>query len=147
MLSYRTIEPNTLELLIKLSQLPLLSDMPQSPSSNTSIPTDSTQPIVESPTEFPQFHGGYDAMMNYFANNLTYPEAAEIEGIQGRVIVRFVVNTDGSIGDVRVLRSVHKTVDSEAIRLVRNMPKWIPGKLNGKPVRTEFTVPITFRLK
>ena len=57
------------------------------------------------------------------------------------------MNTDGSSGDVRVLRSVHKTVDSEAIRLVRNMPKWIPGKLNGKPVRTEFTVPITFRLK
>ena len=67
--------------------------------------------------------------------------------IEPRVIVRFVVNTDGSSGDVRVLRSVHKTVDSEAIRLVRNMPKWIPGKLNGKPVRTEFTVPITFRLK
>lgn len=85
--------------------------------------------------------------MDWIKQNLQYPIIAKINGIQGRVLVQFVVNKDGSIVDSKVIRAVESSLDQEALRLVRTMPKWNPGKQRGKVVRVRFTLPITFRLQ
>lgn len=92
------------------------------------------------------FPGGARAMMNYLSCNVNYPQAAADNGIQGRVIVKFVVEKDGSIGNVTVVKGVDRDLDKEAIRVVKKMPKWQPGKINGVPVRSFFNLPITFKL-
>ena len=94
----------------------------------------------------PQFPGGQIAMLKYIMENMKYPEQAMKEGIQGRVAVSFIVEKDGSISNVRPVLSVHPLLDKEAVRVVKSMPKWTPGKQNGKPVRVRFNVPIMFKL-
>ena len=94
----------------------------------------------------PQFPGGQIAMMKYIMENMKYPEQAMKEGIQGRVAVRFIVEKDGSISDVKPILSVHPLLNKEAIRVVKSMPKWTPGKQNGKPVRVRFNLPVMFKL-
>ena len=94
----------------------------------------------------PQFPGGQIAMMKYIMENIKYPEQAMKEGIQGRVAVRFIVEKDGSISDVKPILSVHPLLNKEAVRVVESMPKWTPGKQNGKPVRVRFNVPVMFKL-
>ena len=78
--------------------------------------------------------------------NMKYPKQAMKEGIQGRVAVRFIVEKDGSISDVKPILSVHPLLNKEAVRVVKSMPKWTPGKQNGKPVRVRFNLPIMFKL-
>ena len=95
----------------------------------------------------PQFPGGQIAMLQYIMKNIKYPEQAMKEGIQGRVTVRFIVEKDGSISDVKPILSVHPLLNKEAVRVVESMPKWTPGKQNGKPVRVRFNVPVMFKLK
>ena len=85
--------------------------------------------------------------MRFLNKNIKYPTIAQENGIQGRVILQFVVNKDGSIVDVVVARSVDPYLDKEAVRVVNMMPKWKPGKQRGKPVRVKFTLPVTFRLQ
>ena len=97
--------------------------------------------------QMPSFPGGPSALMQYLASNIKYPVVAEENGVQGRVIVTFVVEKDGSITDVRVVKSVDPSLDKEAQRVVKSMPKWIPGKQNGSAVRVKYTVPVTFRLQ
>jgi len=94
----------------------------------------------------PQFPGGQIAMLQYIMKNIKYPEQAMKEGIQGRVTVRFIVEKDGSISDVKPILSVHPLLNKEAVRVVESMPKWTPGKQNGKPVRVRFNVPVMFKL-
>jgi len=94
----------------------------------------------------PQYPGGPIAMLKYIMENIKYPEQAIKEGIQGRVTVRFIVEKDGSISDVRPVLSVHPLLNKEAVRVVESMPKWSPGKQNGKPVRVRFNVPVMFKL-
>lgn len=94
----------------------------------------------------PQFPGGQIAMLKYIMENMKYPEQAMKEGIQGRVAVRFIVEKDGSISDVKPILSVHPLLNKEAVRVVKSMPKWTPGKQNGKPVRVRFNLPIMFKL-
>ena len=94
----------------------------------------------------PQFPGGQIAMMKYIMENMKYPKQAMKEGIQGRVAVRFIVEKDGSISDVKPILSVHPLLNKEAVRVVKSMPKWTPGKQNGKPVRVRFNLPIMFKL-
>lgn len=94
----------------------------------------------------PQFPGGQIAMLQYIMKNMKYPEQAMKEGIQGRVAVRFIVEKDGSISDVKPILSVHPLLNKEAVRVVESMPKWTPGKQNGKPVRVRFNVPVMFKL-
>lgn len=94
----------------------------------------------------PQFPGGQIAMLQYIMKNIKYPEQAMKEGIQGRVAVRFIVEKDGSISDVKPILSVHPLLNKEAVRVVESMPKWSPGKQNGKPVRVRFNVPVMFKL-
>lgn len=94
----------------------------------------------------PQFPGGQIAMLKYIMENMKYPEQAMKEGIQGRVAVRFIVEKDGSISDVKPILSVHPLLNKEAVRVVESMPKWTPGKQNGKPVRVRFNLPVMFKL-
>lgn len=99
---------------------------------------------VEQPAEFP---GGPAAMMKWLSNNIRYPEAAQANGIHGRVVVKFVVEKDGSIGSPSIVKGVDRDLDQEALRVVKRMPKWQPGKNNGQPVRSYFNLPVTFRLQ
>jgi len=97
--------------------------------------------------QMPSFPGGAGALMQYLSSNIKYPVVAEENGVQGRVVCTFVVEKDGSITDVRVIKSVDPSLDKEAMRVVKSMPKWIPGKQNGAAVRVKYTVPVTFRLQ
>jgi len=85
--------------------------------------------------------------MSWLGQNIKYPVIAAETGVQGRVIVQFVVEKDGSITDVVVVKSVDPSLDKEATRVIKNMPHWIPGRQNGSPVRVRFTVPVTFTLQ
>ncbi len=99
---------------------------------------------VEQQAEFP---GGTAAMMKWLSNNVRYPESAQQNDIQGRVIVKFVVEKDGSIGHAEILKGVDRDLDREAIRVVNKMPVWQPGKNNGVAVRSYFNLPVVFRLQ
>ena len=99
--------------------------------------------VVENQPEFP---GGMAELMKYLQKNIKYPTICQEQGIQGRVIVQFVVNSDGSIVDPQVVKPVNPYLDKEALRVVSNMPKWKPGEQRGKKVRVRFTLPVTFRL-
>lgn len=94
----------------------------------------------------PQFPGGSSALFEYLSKNIQYSKAAKKNGIQGRVLVSFIVEKDGSISNAKVEKSVEPSLDEEALRVVTAMPKWVPGKRNGVPVRVKYTVPVTFRL-
>lgn len=97
--------------------------------------------------QMPEFPGGMQALMAYLSKNIKYPSVAQDNGIQGRVFVSFVVNKDGSIVDPEVIKSVDAALDKEAMRVIKAMPKWNPGKQRGKPVRVKYTVPVLFRLQ
>ena len=99
---------------------------------------------VEQPAEFP---GGQSALMKWLSNNIRYPDAAQQNGVQGRVVVKFVVEKDGSISQASVVKGVDKDLDAEALRVVKRMPKWQAGKNNGQAVRSYFTLPVTFKLQ
>ncbi len=101
--------------------------------------------VVETMPEFP---GGQAALFKYLSENVKYPVIAQENGIQGRVICQFVVNKDGAIVDVEVVRSGgDASLDKEAVRVIKSMPKWNPGKQRGKPVRVKYTVPVNFKLQ
>jgi protein TonB len=101
--------------------------------------------VVEQQAEFP---GGPQAMFKYLSEHIKYPVICQENGIQGKVICQFTVNKDGSIVDIQVLRSSgHDALDKEAMRVIQSMPKWAPGKQRGKPVRSRFTLPVTFKLQ
>ena len=105
--------------------------------------TDEVFKVVEVDPEFP---GGVEALYKYLADNIKYPEQAKKDGVQGRVFVRFVVEADGTVAEAEVLRGIGGGCDEEALRVVNAMPKWKPGTVDGKPVRTQYNLPITFRL-
>ena len=95
----------------------------------------------------PEFPGGEAAMYKWLGDNIVYPSAASEEGVQGRVVGEFVVGKDGSITNVRVVRPRHPALDKEALRVVKAMPKWVPGRNNGQPVKVTYTLPVTFKLQ
>ena len=106
--------------------------------------TEKTYVVVE---QMPAFPGGDAALMKYLSENIKYPEAAEKAGEQGRVVVNFIVEKDGAISNVNVVRSVTPTLDAEAVRVIKAMPKWVPGKQDGQFVRVKYNVPVSFRLQ
>ena len=97
--------------------------------------------------QMPMYPGGDGALMGYLRDNIHYPTVAAENGVQGRVVVGFVVERDGSITDGKILRGVDPSLDREAMRVVKNMPKWTPGKQNGSAVRVKYQVPVSFRLQ
>ena len=102
---------------------------------------------VDGVDEMPSFPGGTSGFMAYLSQNVKYPALAEENGVQGKVEVSFVIETDGSITDVKITKSADSLLDAEAKRVIRSMPKWIPAKKNGYAVRVEYSTPITFRLE
>ena len=94
----------------------------------------------------PLFPGGTDALWAYLSSNLRYPTVAQENGIQGRVIVKFVIRKDGSVTDVTVVRSVDPLLDAAALKVTQEMPNWLPGKQRGKVVNVSYTLPISFNL-
>lgn len=103
---------------------------------------DKVYDIVEQQPEFP---GGQAALMNFLRETIKYPAEAAKNGIEGRVIVRFVIGSDGTVGNVEIVRGVDPQLDAEAVRVINAMPKWTPGKQDGKPVAVKYTIPVTFR--
>ena len=97
--------------------------------------------------ENPTFPGGDSALIEFLRKNLKYPKKAIKNKIEGRVLMSFNVEKDGSISEVKKMNDVHPLLDKEAVRIVKKMPKWIPGKHDGKVVRVRFTLPVTFRLQ
>ncbi len=139
---------------------PVDNDKPVDPV-DVVVPTDEPityEPVVTEPEVIdediihvraevqPSFPGGPAAMMKFLKDNIKYPSVCAETGIQGRVIVSFVVNKDGSIEQVEVLSGVHERLDAEAVRVVKLMPTWTPGQMQGHAVRTKFNLPVTFRM-
>ena len=105
------------------------------------------QQIFQVVEEMPEFPGGMGECMKFLGKNIKYPQISQENGVQGRVIIQFVVNRDGSIVDAQVARGVDPYLDKEALRVVGLMPKWKPGKQRGKEVRVKYTLPVMFRLQ
>ncbi len=130
---------------------------------NTEAPAEENIEVVETKTqvieqeapkeiftvveEQPTYPGGEEARIKFLQENMKYPEEAKELGVQGKVFVTFVVEVDGSITDVKVLRGIGSGCDDEAIRVVKSMPRWVPGKQRGVPVRVQFNLPINFKLQ
>jgi len=116
-------------------------------------PVVSEAPVVEQPKIFtfveqnPQFPGGDGELMKFLQKNIQYPQMERDNDIQGKVLLRFVVMEDGSVADVQVVRAVSPGLDKEAVRVVKMLPKFTPGKQQGKPVRVYFNLPVVFRLQ
>jgi protein TonB len=139
-----------------IEQIDLLSseDNQSTAQTSTYVPPAHVEEEVEDSQEIfmvvekaPEFPGGLTAMMSFIQKALKYPVVAQENGIQGRVTCSFVVNKDGSIVDIEVVRGIDASLDKEAIRVINSMPKWQPGEQRGKPVRVKFTMPINFRLQ
>lgn len=121
------------------------------PSTLDKVVEVTAEPVVQKPFEvaevMPSYPGGDKELMKYLSENIKYPVVDMEQGTQGRVVLRFVVGSDGNITDVKVIRSLSPTCDKEAIRVVKSMPKWIPGRQNGKPVPVFFSLPVRFKLE
>lgn len=116
-------------------------------ASDATAPADTTKNVVYDITEtLPQFPGGQGVMMKYLAANIKYPASAVKAKKQGRVIVSFVIQKDGSVTNARIVRSVDPELDAEALRIVKAMPNWTPGTQDGKPVNVRYTIPVVFSL-
>ena len=111
------------------------------------VEEEATEEIFVVVEQQPEFPGGMSALMKFLSDNIKYPVIAQENGIQGRVITNFVVERDGSITDVNVVRGQDPSLDKEAVRVIKTMPRWKPGQQRGKPVRVRFTLPVQFRLQ
>ena len=121
------------------------TSMTAKPSKNEILsPNDS---VYNQPEVMPEFPGGMEAMMKYLSENIKYPELAKEKNTQGRVLVTFIVEKNGSISNVKVVKGIGNGCDEEAVRVISAMPKWKPGKQNGKTVRVSFAIPISFKLQ
>lgn len=121
---------------IRREQRQIINQPPQEPNK-----------VHEHVEVMPQFPGGNVELMRYLSANIKYPTIAAENGIQGRVVLKFVVSKDGSISNIQIVRSLDPSCDKEAIRVVKGMPKWIPGMQNGHPVAVYFTLPVLFKLQ
>lgn len=131
-------------------QIPEVAEVQQkaeAKASDATAPADTTKNVVYDVTEtMPQFPGGQEMMMKYLAANIKYPASAVKAKKQGRVIVTFVIQKDGSVTNARIARSVDPELDAEALRIVKAMPNWTPGTQDGKPVNVKYTIPVIFSL-
>ena len=116
------------------------------PAPKANDPSAEQGEIFQVVEEQPMFPGGMQELMKFLQTNIRYPKEAQARGLQGRVVVQFVVNKDGSICEENVVKSVDPQLDAEALRVVRSMPNWTPGKQRGEAVRVRFTIPVTFKL-
>ncbi len=140
----------TMVVMVILSALTSCSSVDDELSAITAPPS-ATSPqklkIFEDFEQMPSFHGGTAKLLEYINENLHYPQAAKDSCIQGRVVVSFMIEKDGSITEAKVAKSLNPLLDTEAVRIVESMPKWNPGKFYGKAVRIKYCVPIKFQLE
>ena len=122
-------------------------ETPASTSTSTSSTSSADNTIHDTAEQMPSYPGGSGGLMSFISSHLKYPLVAEENGIQGRVIVSFVVEKDGSISNVKIAKGVDPSLDREAMRVINSMPRWTPGKIKGQPVRVKYTVPVNFRLQ
>ena len=111
------------------------------------VVSQSNQNVYDVVEQMPEFPGGMPAMIEFLLTNLKYPEDAIKQKVEGKVMVMFVVETDGSISNVRVARKVFPSLDAEALRVAKTMPKWKPGREKGRLVRVNYTLPVVFTVK
>ena len=116
-------------------------------SAQKTVVAEKNQQVFDVVEQMPEYPGGFQALFEYLGQNVKYPEDAEKQKIEGRVLANFVVETDGSISNVEVIKPAFPSLDAEAVRVLSAMPKWTPGMQSGKVVRVKFTVPINFSLK
>ena len=116
-------------------------------SAQKTVVAQKNQQVFDVVEQMPEYPGGPSALIEYLSQNVKYPEDAKQQKIEGRVLATFVVETDGSVSNVEVVKPAFPSLDAEAVRLLSAMPKWTPGKQNGKVVRVKFTVPINFAMK
>ena len=116
-------------------------------SAQKTVVSQKNQKVYDVAEQMPEYPGGMPAMFEFLMNNMQYPKDAEKQKVEGRVLVMFVVETDGSISDVKVAKKTFPSLDAEAVRVVQSMPKWTPGRDKGKVVRVQYTLPVSFRLK
>jgi protein TonB len=116
-------------------------------SAQKTVVAKKNQQVFDVVEKMPEYPGGQAALFEYLQKNVKYPADAEKKKVEGRVLVTFVVNTDGSITDIEVVRKTFPSLDAEAVRVISGMPRWKPGEQKGQKVRVKYTVPLTFRLK
>ena len=116
-------------------------------SAQKTVVAQKNQKVFDVVEQMPEYPGGIQALFEYLSQNVKYPADAEKQKVEGRVIATFVVETDGSISSIEVVKPAFPSLDAEAIRVLSGMPKWTPGKQSGKEVRVKYTVPINFNLK
>ena len=131
--------------MILLSMMAVLCLM--TANAQKTVVSQSNQNVYDQVEEMPEFPGGMPALIEFLQTNIKYPKDAIKQDVGGKVMVMFVVETDGSISNVRVARKVFPSLDEEAVRVVKAMPKWKPGKEKGRPVRVNFTLPVVFSTK
>ena len=116
-------------------------------SAQKTVVAKKNQQVFDVVEKMPEYPGGQAALFEYLSTNVKYPADADKQKIQGRVLVTFVVNTDGSITDIEVVKKAFPSLDAEAVRVISGMPKWIPGEQKGQKVRVKYTVPLSFNLR
>ena len=116
------------------------------PQAEATLPQEKTDSIYSVVETMPDYPGGQKELLSFLSRNIKYPTKAEENKIQGRVVIQFVVNKDGSVSDAKVVRSVDPELDKEALRVVNSMPQWKPGMQKGEAVSVKYTIPIAFRL-
>ena len=116
-------------------------------SAQKTVVAKKNQKVFDVVEQMPEYPGGQAALFEYLSKNIKYPADAEKKKVEGKVFVTFVVDSDGKITDVSLLKKVFPSLDTEAIRVISAMPNWIPGRQKGQAVRVKYTVPIMFRLK
>ena len=122
------------------------TDTPEEDSVVAAEQVDDSMTLWDSVEVDPEFPDGMEGLYKYLSENIHYPEQAKTDGIEGRVIVNFVIEADGSVSNAKVLRGIGGGCDEEALRVVEAMPKWTPGKMQDKPVRVQFYLPVVFKL-
>lgn len=147
LLMVSNIESVALEIGEQIPEVAEVQQKAEAKASDATAPADTTKNVVYDVTEtMPQFPGGQEMMMKYLAANIKYPASAVKAKKQGRVIVTFVIQKDGSVTKARIARSVDPELDAEALRIVKAMPNWTPGTQDGKPVNVKYTIPVIFSL-
>lgn len=115
-------------------------------TNNNNLIEDDGIELITAVEKSPEFPGGFEALIKYLDDNVRYPDEALEDAIEGKVIVRFDVNKDGSISNITIVRSLQTLLDAEAVRVINTMPKWKPGTQRGKPIKVGFTLPVNFSL-
>ena len=138
------------EFQLQNNMVELFKRHPYSQLNDTLLPPEEEAvypPIYNVIDQMPEFPGGIDKLLQFINDNMKYPTKAQTEGMQGKVIVQFIIDEDGYIIEPNIVRSVESSLDNEALRLIKMLPQWKPGTLKGKAVKVKYTVPVAFKLK